>query len=322
MRPTTPTPRTTATKAGFTGCLFALLATAAGSAAAAEERLFSERLKPSTGFNSDCNQPIFTLPAPLAADIHFDFIGLHNPGTSPGMPDNDALPLTAESCTDALNQAVATTTNLDFRTVNGFPDVDARLKNRRSNEVPMPTLLDGTRIAAPPEGAVGAPFPTTHSLPADAITLGEFRNVSGRMSVQCRADGTSKVRIKVFGYRPNALVTVWAVWYATPPGAPAPAIVPLPLGGVPNLLSINNLGSGVFVRELGYCPKDVMENGDRMLVVDLAEHWDGSTYGALPDQPLTEFDFLENPTDPVSGFRSYIGGTVTVNRGVFRMTAE
>ncbi|MEM9386449.1 MAG: hypothetical protein AAGA68_15440 [Pseudomonadota bacterium] len=295
---------------------------AAASTAHGEDREYVETLKPSTGFNSDCNQPIFALPAPLPPDIHFDFIGLHNPATAPGDAGNDASPLTQDSCVKALDQAVATTTNPDFRAANGFPDVDERLKNRRSNEVPMPTLLDGARIAAPPEGALGAPFPTTHSIPADAMTLGEFRDVRGFMRVTCRDDGTGAVEIRVFGYRPNALVTVWAIWYATPPGAPGASIVPLPFGGVPNMLAINNRGNGVFSRELGYCPMDVTENGDQLLLVDLAEHWDGSTYGALPDQPLTEYDFLLDPTDPESAFRSYIGGTVTMNRGVFRMTAE
>ncbi|MEL7536592.1 MAG: hypothetical protein AAFZ58_11560 [Pseudomonadota bacterium] len=322
MQLTTEIKRTNRAAAGAAG--FALLATIATSAAASENhtRVYYEFLHPSTGFNSDCNQPVFELPAPLAPDIHFDFIGLHNPHVSPGMPDNDALPLTPDACAYSADQAVATTTNPAFRIANGFPDVDARLKNRRSNEVPMPTLLDGTRIAAPPEGAVGAPFPTTHSQPAGPLTLGEFRNVGGIMTLRCRADGTAKIKIRVFGYRPNAMLTVWAIWFATPPGAPGPAIVPLPLGGVPNLVAINRRGHGVFVRELGYCPKDVQPNGDQMLVVDLAEHWDGATYGALPDQPFTEFDFLENPTDPSTRFRSYIGGTVTLNRGVFRMTAE
>ncbi|MEM1437217.1 MAG: hypothetical protein AAGG11_24440, partial [Pseudomonadota bacterium] len=178
------------------------------------------------------------------------------------------------------------------------------------------------RTALPPEGLLGAPFPPTHSLPANALTLDEFRDVRGIMKIRCRADGTAKVRMHVFGYRPNALVTVWAVWFATPPGAPGPTIVPLPFGGVPNLVAINGQGYGVFIRELGYCPKDVQENGDQLLVLDLAEHWDGSTYGALPDEPFTEFKFLENPTDQSTAYTSTVGGTVTINRGVFRIRAE
>ncbi|MEL7024153.1 MAG: hypothetical protein AAGL69_10435 [Pseudomonadota bacterium] len=287
-----------------------------------KQRVFTEYLRPSTGFNSDCNRPVFDLPAPLPAGLHFDFIGLHDPSVSPGMPDNDALPLSAVDCESDANREVATTTNVEFRTVNGFPDVDSRLKNRRSNEVPTAALLDGTRAALPPEGALGAPFPPTLSQPAGPMSLGEFRNVSGEMKLRCRKDGTAKVRLIVDGYRPNALITVWAVWFATPPGAPGPQIVPLPFGGVPNAVPINRHGRGVFVRELGYCPMDVQENGDRLLVLDLAEHWDGATYGALPEEPFTLFNFLENPQDPTSVFTSHIGGTVTLNRGVFPMALD
>lgn len=299
-----------------------LHAPAVSADSARKSRVYYEFLRPSTGFNSDCNEPVFTMPAPLPSDVHFDFIGLHNPEVSPGMVDNDALPLSPDQCAHRARQPVATTTNPVFRAVNGFPDVDPRLKNRRSNEVPMPSLLDGTRTALPPEGVLGAPFPPTHSIPADAMTLKEFRDVKGIMKLRCRADGTAMVNLWVFGYRPNALVTVWAVWFATPPGAPGPSIVPLPFGGAPNMVAINQRGFGTFKRELGYCPKDVQENGDQLLVLDLAEHWDGSTYGALPDQPFTEFRFLEDPTDPSSVFHSTIGGTVTINRGVFRMTAQ
>ena len=93
-------------------------------------------LYPTTGFNSDCDQPIFDLPDPLPSDLHFDFIGLYNPDAPEFGVERDALPLTMEDCTDSLNQFVASTSNLEFLAINGLPEPDSRLKNLRSHEIP------------------------------------------------------------------------------------------------------------------------------------------------------------------------------------------
>ncbi len=303
--------------------LTSLLAAVVTVSANADPRVYDEPLLPSTGFNSDCDTPIFTLPAPLFPEGHFDFIGLHNAdATDPTDPTRDADALSPNDCTDSLDRAIATTTNPVFRTINGFPDVDPRLKNLRTHEVPKPALPDGTRLWLPPQGATSPGLPPTQSLPAEAMTLGEFREITGHMKLRCHRNGTAKVSIKVAGFRPNALVTVWAIWLTTPPGAVDPAPIPQPFGGVPNVLPINKHGNGRFVRELGYCPMDIDADGDRLMMLDLAEHFDGVVYGALPDQPFGDFPFLPNPTDPTSFFTSPIGGVVTVNRGVINMTLE
>lgn len=303
--------------------LKSVLITLITNSAVAEPRVYEEPLLPSTGFNSDCDTAIFNLPAPLLPDGHFDFIGLYNPdATDPADPARDAAALSPDDCTESSNHAIATTTNPIFQAINGFPDVDPRLKNLRTPEVPTPALPDGTRLWLPPQGAASPGLPPTRSLPVEAMTLGEFRAITGSMKLRCRRNGTAKVSIKVSGFRPNALVTVWAIWLTTPPGALDPAPVPQPFGGVPNVLPINKHGNGRFVRELSYCPMDIDADGDQLMMLDLAEHWDGVVYGALPDQPFGDFPFLPNPTDPASFFTSPIGGVVTVNRGVINMTLQ
>jgi len=317
-------PRTDRRHVQLSALVFAIAVslTSAALPAKAAETVYVEPILPSTGLNSDCDTPLFEMPLPLPVDTHFDFIGLYDPNSPAEGPERDAIELAPSDCSDQLETAIATTSNPDFRAANGFPEPDSRLKNLRSDEVPVIALPDGTRQFLPADGAVPAPFPPTRSQPSEALTLGEFRDVSGEMTLRCREDGSSSVRIRASGYRPNSLLTVWAIWFATPPGAPEPGIVPLPFGGAPNVLPIDRNGQGVFFRELGYCPKENQPNGDQLMVIDLAEHWDGNVYGAAPDLPFVEATFQPDPSDPAT-FTSPIGaGIVTVNRGVINVTLE
>ncbi|MEE4299746.1 MAG: hypothetical protein V2J24_09915 [Pseudomonadales bacterium] len=299
-------------------------ALAAGTAAFADEpRILQAKLVPTTGFNSDCDQPIFRLPAPLPADLHFDFVGLHDPAIEvDGLP-RDAIALSPEDCKRSGDRRVATTSDPDFQEFLGFPPPDPRLLNLLSNQVPVITLPDGTRTFLPPQGALPPPFPPARSLPSEPQTLGRFRDVDGRMRIRCRADGTARVRIRVSGYDPNMLVTVGAVWLTTLPGVPGPIGAAFPFGGVPNVMPIDRNGNGVFVRELGYCPMDIQPDGSQLMTVAIDEHWDGSNYGAQPDLPFAEARFLLDPADPTSAFTSPIGaGVVAVNRGAFAVTVK
>ena len=285
-------------------------------------RVWVRSLLPSTGFNADCDTAIFQMPAPLPPDAHFDFIGLHDPT----LGATDAVPLQTSDCQDQLDTLVATTSNADFRLINGFPDADARLKNLRSNEVPKPASPDGTRFFLPPEGATPPPFPPTNSLPNAPLTLGEFRDIGGKMVLKCAGNGSASLRISLKGYTPNEVLTVWGIWLATPPGAPGPTIVPLPLGGTPNVIVPDRRGQANFERQLSFCPMDTAPDGSQLLVIDIAAHWDGSAYGAVPDVPLPNGVTGAAATfiDPVSEepFTSVIGaGIVTVNRGIIRMRA-
>ena len=289
--------------------------------AASQTREWVRMLHPSTGINSDCDTPLFQMPAPLPADSHFDFIGLYDPDAPADGPQRDAIPLTPEDCQTSLDRLVATTSNAAFRAENGFPDPDSRLKNLRSHEVPKPAGPDGSRLFLPPEGTLPPPLPPSNSLPNVPLSLGAFRAVSGSLHLSCFDDGTADVRIELAGYTPNEILTVWAIWLTTPPGAPGPTSLPLPFGGTPNVVIPDATGAAIFERELGYCPLDPAPDGSQLVVIDIAAHWDGGAYGAIPDVPLSEATFLPDPADPSSAFNSVIGaGIVTVNRGVIPMS--
>jgi len=289
---------------------------------AGDVRTWVKKLHPTTGFNTDCNTPVFSLPAPLPADLHFDVIGLYNPDAPAQGEMRDAIMLQQSDCENSLGTHIATTSNLDLLALLGAPEPDSRLKNLRTNEIPKIASPDGTRFTLPPENAVSPPFPPTNNATNQPLTLGEFRGVKGKMKVKCYADGTAHVKIKLRNYQPNELLTIWAIWLATPPGAPGPAPVPLPFGGVPNVVVANHHGVANFTRTLSYCPMDTQPNGEQLLMLDIASHVDGNVYGAVPGTPSIEATFVD-PNDPSSTFTSPLSeGIVTLTRGAIPMTVH
>ena len=305
-----------------TGIVFAMAAVMPATAAAEHSRTWVKHLYPTTGFNTDCDKAVFSLPAPLPADLHFDFIGLYNPSAPAQGELRDAFTLQQSDCETSLDTPVASTSNLVLLDILGAPEPDSRLKNLRTNEIPKIISPDGTRATLPPENAVSPPFPPTNNSATTAMTLGEFRDVKGKMKIKCYDDGTAKVKIKFRNYQPHEVLTVWAIWLATPPGAAGPAPVPLPFGGVPNVVVANDHGTARFTRTLSYCPMDVQPNGETLLMLDIASHLDGNVYGAVPGTQRVEATFID-PNDPSTTFKSALSeGIVTVNRGAFPVTVE
>ncbi len=280
-------------------------------------------LYPSTGFNSDCAAPLFQLPAPMPADAHFDFIGLFNEFAPESGDLRDALKLSSIDCEINGSEFVATTSNDIFLELNGLPFPDPRLRNLKTNEIPKVFSPDGARTNLPPHGLTPAPLPPTSSIPNSPMTLDEFRSVRGYMALRCYEDGTAKLKIRMRNYRPNELLTVWAIWLTTPPGAAAPIPVPVPLGGVPNVIVPNESGRAVFSRSLSYCPMDVQPDGSQLMLIDIATHLDGSVYGGAPDTPFAEITVVPNPADPSSAYTSPMSaGIVTLNRGAIPVRAR
>ncbi len=289
---------------------------------AGDVRTWVKKLHPTTGFNTDCDTPVFSLPAPLPVDLRFDFIGLYNPDAPAQGEMRDAFTLQQGDCQTSLESYVATTTNFDLLAALGAPAPDPRLRNLRTHEIPKIASPDGTRFTLPPAGSVAPPFPPTNNATNNPLTLGEYRGVKGRMVVKCYADGTAHVRIRLRNYQPHELLTIWAIWLATPPGAAAPAPVPLPFGGVPNVVVANEHGAARFTRTLSYCPMDTQPNGEQLLLLDIASHFDGNVYGAVPGTPPVEATFVD-PNDPSTTFTSPISeGTVTLIRGAIPMTVH
>lgn len=284
-------------------------------------RVWFRLLQPSTGFNTDCTAPVFQLPPEITPEVLVDFIGLHDPDAPASGPDRDAIPLTADDCVNNGDKEVATTVNQTFLNLFGLPDADTRLKNLRSNEVPVVAGADGSRSFLQAEGSTSAPLPATLSLPSAPLTLDEFRGVRGFMFLKCRADGTAKVRIDVYRYRPHELLTIWALW-AFPEGLGVINAAALPFGGVPNAMIPNERGYARFVRELSYCPMDAQENGAKLMWLDIATHMDGAVNGATPDVPVLQSTFTD-ASDPSVNFSSVVGfGTTVQNRGIIQMAVD
>ncbi|MCF6255535.1 MAG: hypothetical protein L3K25_04435 [Gammaproteobacteria bacterium] len=302
--------------------LLAAITVLPATSVASDVRTWVKKLHPTTGFNTDCNTPVFNLPAPLPADLHFDVIGLYNPDAPAEGDMRDAFTLQQSDCENSLGTHIATTSNLDLLAMLGAPEPDSRLKNLRTHEIPKIAAPDGTRFTLPPAGSVTPPFPPTNTATNQPLTLGEFRGVKGKMKVKCYADGTSHVKIKLRNYQPHELLTIWAIWLTTPPGAAEPAPVPLPFGGVPNVTVANKHGVAKFTRTLSYCPMDTLPTGEQLLMLDIASHVDGNVYGAVPGTPPTETTFVD-PNDPSNTFTSPLSeGIVTLTRGAIPMTVH
>jgi hypothetical protein len=286
-------------------------------------RIWSKPLVATTGFNADCTKPVFDLPAPLPTGLSFDFIGLFNQFAPADGPGRDALALQAGDCDERGNEFVATTVNQVFIQANNFPDADSRVKNLKTNEVAKIFNPNGARTFLAPSNVPGAPFPLTNSKPSKALTLDEFRDVDGNMFLKCRADGTAKAVIRLRGYSPNEVLTIWAIWLTTPPGGSQLAPLPLPFGGLPNVIVPNKRGVARFERELNYCPMDEQEDGSRLMFLDVATHFDGDTYGATPATSRTVVTVIPNPNDPQSAFTTALSvGTVASNRGAIPVTVS
>ncbi len=240
-----------------------------------------------TGPNDLCGEPIWFMPAPIPTTLHGTSVGEFDP--SPGAVN--ALPLSPANCGgDVL---LATHTDPAFLAAIGFPDSDPRIRNIPLRQVPVTVTPNALRTTIPPLGALPPnPFPPTKSNPNDAITLGMWLSAGGEMTINCRASGSASLEAQFERLVPNGIYSMWAVWKTTPPGAPGPGLIPLPLGGVPNVFVANKQGRGNFERELSLCPMDLTPDGSQFLFVSLAYHSDGQLYGAVPELPAGSVGFF------------------------------
>lgn len=240
-----------------------------------------------TGPNDLCGEPIWFMPAPIPPTLHGTSVGQFNP--SPGAVN--ALPLSPANCGGDI--LLATHTDPVFLAAIGFPDSDPRIRNIPLRQVPVIVTPDGLRLSIPPIGALPPnAFPPTKSNPNDPITLGAWLRARGELTILCRPDGSASVESQFDHLIPHGIYSMWAVWKTTPPGAPGPGLIPLPLGGVPNVFSADKQGRGSFERELAACPLDPTPDGSQFLFVSLAYHSDGSLYGAVPELPAGSVGFL------------------------------
>lgn len=268
-----------------------------------------------TGINDLCGSPVFSLPTPegMPATVHATVLGEYDPeGELP-------ILLSPTNCNDDI--VVATYTDPNFLAMTGRPDIDSRLKNIPLREVPVISSPDGSRSIVPKLSSVpGNALPPTKSNPNDTITLGNWLNAKGRMYLRCKADGTATVKLRFRNLVPSGVYSVWGIWNTTPPGAPRARLVPVPLGGIPNVVIPDYRGRTTFFRELASCPKDVTENGSIMLFIDLAYHSDSNVSGAFPQigAAPTKFKMMDG-----TEFSSVLApGAVAHDHVLFLMSGE
>lgn len=242
-----------------------------------------------TGPNDICGQPIWSMPAPLPPTIHGTSVGQFDP--TPGALN--ALPLSPANCGGSI--LLATHTDPAFLAQIGFPDSDPRVRNIPLRQVPVIVAPNGLRLTIPPLGVLPPnPFPATKSSPGDPITLGAWRQATGSMEIMCPAAASPSVNFRFADLVANGIYSVWAVWKTTPPGAPGPGLIPLPLGGVPNIFVADKQGNGAFERDLAVCPLDLTPDGSQFLFVSVAYHSDGGLYGAVPELPAGSVQVLSS----------------------------
>ncbi|MDQ3831486.1 MAG: hypothetical protein M3361_19750, partial [Candidatus Tectomicrobia bacterium] len=153
------------------------------------------------------------------------------------------------------------------------------------------TIVDfaGTLGQLPPVGGVHK-FVTGRNR-EEPVTLAEWNSATGTVELQCRADGTGRVRIEARDLLPHYAYTAWQVFAVTDNPLPFPfptPIAPAPLSGVPAIIVADAQGNAIYERNLSYCPLD-RENP--LMYIALYVHWDHRLYGAVPEQ-----SFLGLPT--------------------------
>ncbi len=223
-----------------------------------------------TGTNRLKGQPVRDFGFPLGTAGFFN-VSAHNP------TGEDPLPITPDTPESAI---LATGVDPEFLSLLGLTleDVDPALLNVPLREVPVNVDPAGVVRSSLPSVLDVDPLTPSQAYPADPITLADWLDAKGFASVRC-VNNTATVRLSVAGLVPNRLYTVWAIFGGD-------ALIPRPLGGVPNVLTTDEHGSGRFERTLVSCPLEPAAGEARMLLIDIVLHSDQQVYGDVPDLPF------------------------------------
>ena len=265
-------------KAGLTLLLLAtLVVTLVGcsSAAAGDAQKFEAEV--TTGVNRLYGQPLLEfgfMPTPFKEKFEFEMMGVINPdGPNPrpltsSTPDSAVLASLVDAQGVGLPQAIFQSADL---TMGNVP-----LRDIQTWVLP-PNLKK--RAALPPylAGPVTGP---TQAEPSGSGTKGDWFKASGALIIDCGPEGNS-VRANVKALIPNRLYTVWALWL----DLSGPKMIPVPLGGTPNVIITDKQGDGTLERDLNFCPVDAAlegVDGKRLAEIGVHLHSDHAAYGPVP----------------------------------------
>ena len=230
----------------------------------------------STGLNRSLGQPLLEfsfMSDPFKKQWGFEMLGVYNPdGPLP-------LPLTADTPDSAVLASL-----VDAEGV-GPPQAISQNVPPELVNVPLrdigtyanPKLARGGAIPSQSDGPV---IGATQADPSGPITKGDWFKAFGTLISDCAPAGNS-VTVNVKSLVPNRLYTVWVLWL-DPSG---PKMIPVPLGGAPNVIITNNLGDGTLVRDLNFCPVDAAKegvDGKRLAEIGIHLHSDHAAYGPVP----------------------------------------
>lgn len=114
-------------------------------------------------------------------------------------------------------------------------------------------------------------------------TVGDWENISGKLTVIKKGKGGTKVIVTIRNGFPNAIYTLWDVGARNPLSFNEQGYA-VPLGGLPNVMVTNRNGCGFKVIDLSYdLVRECKEGADSCTsYVSAFYHWDAQVYGASP----------------------------------------
>ena len=222
----------------------------------------------STGANIMLGEPISEFPQPwgrLAESV----VGVYNPdGENP-------FPLTPSTPLDSILAS-----SVPQPLIDEFPLTSPH--NVPLHET-LTSVTPSLELGTLPENSDAAVDEASSS--RQPVTLGDWLAASGMMEIKCFEDGAAKLEMKVEGLIPNGLYTLWQTR-----GTSDGSIAAVPAGGIPNVLVPNETGEATYSRDMGVCPL-VENDGEPVIMYELAYHSDARIHGGVPDLPTLGFPF-------------------------------
>ncbi|MFL5344894.1 MAG: hypothetical protein ACJ8AT_08870 [Hyalangium sp.] len=230
-----------------------------------ESRVIEARVV--TGINRLLGQPVHHLGA--LGTLGFTTVAGFN------AHGKDPIPLTSDSDPDTV---LASTVDPAILAALGIPpgSVDPKRLNVRLNDVGVITSTDGTRLPVRAHLSAGQLEPSRAGS-AKPITLKQWLRARGTARLHCAGRDETTIEMEFAGLVPRGLYSVWQVLV----GSQGP--VPLPLGGVPNVVVTDECGRGTFSAQLNFCPLSLLPGEVPLAIIEVVYHSDGALYGAVPE---------------------------------------
>ena len=269
-----------------------------------------------TGFNRALGVPQFVYPhmqnlvdagfPPVVLIAGFRTQGEYDPLLGEG--GGNSIPYTPAVSMDSL---VATHYDTQFMPLAGTPFPTNPVLNVHIDNVAVLVDFHGierAHIQCADESSEASDIVRNYPCYSDGLTLGEWMQAAGFSHIECRDDGTGRLRVWDWNMRPNRLYTGWLVLEDAFDDVQNPEVLnAIPFGGVPNSASTNKWGTRHVERELGYCPH---EREDALGYVS-AFRSNGQSHGGVPVPFLNGQE--PDPFEPYDGL--FPGGSIHVQLG-------